>query len=98
MLVTVDVSQLYWRHGEMWTVARDAVRQTVVGTLPATEAAVTDYVQARLTNGHAVDFIDNGDSYTVAVGGNENVMSLFGTMTGIFGDVSAAVTMSVENY
>ncbi|MEM7497373.1 MAG: TadE family protein [Pseudomonadota bacterium] len=32
MLITADASQLYWMHGELWHVARDASRQAAIGT------------------------------------------------------------------
>lgn len=81
----------------MWTVAHDSVRQTVRGTMEASEDAVTAYVQSRLTPSHAVDFVDSGAGmHTVTIGSNESVMSFFGTMSGAFSGIHASVTMMVE--
>ncbi|MEL6266700.1 MAG: hypothetical protein AAFR52_13805 [Pseudomonadota bacterium] len=103
MLITVDVSQAYARHGEMWSAAYDATRQVANGRFDddvaidrPMEAVVRAHVHEMLGPGYGVTYAEVGRFHVTEVRSDVASMSFFGTLTAVLGDVRATITMVDE--
>ena len=96
-LLVLDVTHLHWRHAEMWTVARDAARQTAMGAVEPTQAAVENVVPRRLDPGYEAVFSSFPNAtHTVTVRTDVEDLALIGFLDLAFETVSASVTMAQE--
>ena len=95
IILTVDASVLYFRHGEMFNVARDAARSLAAGTLSLDEV---DQHVADALGGIDVDVeaTDQGNSYRVTIQRGEGSLSPFAVFEAVVPNLTATVVMSKE--
>lgn len=102
VFLTVDASLLYWRHGEMWNVARDVARTIAAGSLDgANDAELTSFVADRLgvTNVSVLTApTSDGEGVIVTVRRNPDFLTTFSFFANLLDDdISATVVMKVES-
>jgi Flp pilus assembly protein TadG len=103
LLITVDVSSLYWRNAAMWTVARDTTRQVVRGAFDdetgKTEAgAVEAYALSRLPDAREARYAFDADEarHVLEIEAAAARISLLGTVTGDFDRIRVRYAMASE--
>ncbi|MCL5777125.1 pilus assembly protein [Limibaculum sp. FT325] len=101
VFLTVDASLLYWRHGEMWNIARDVARTIASGSLDGTDNAA---VQAFLTDRLGITEATvqtaptlDGQGIIVRVERNPDFLTTFSIFSNLIGgDIAAEVVFRVE--
>lgn len=101
VFLTVDASLLYWRHGEMWNVARDVARTIAAGSLdPTNSANVTAFTTERLGVNNVTVLTaphPDGKSIIVTVRRDPDFLTTFSVFANLLGgDITATVVMRVE--
>lgn len=103
LVLTIDASLVYLRHGEMWNVARDLARTVAAGQQSTTSAEISNFIATRYETGvfGAGDFLaevqDTGTEIIVIVQHNGDGLSPLGIIEGLMGTpVVAAVRMRKE--
>jgi len=95
--LAIDVTMLYGRHAEMWTVARDAVRQTAMGALEADTASVQAFVQDRLDASYTASLSEvPGQTYTVTITASLDGLEFVPILDFVAEEMAARVTMVQE--
>ncbi|MEL6264517.1 MAG: hypothetical protein AAFR52_02555 [Pseudomonadota bacterium] len=104
MLFTADVSLMYWRHAEMWTVARNTVRQTVSGNFDDSAgspvaASVEAFATRQLTDGYTATYIHDGTNERcgVVISVAAGAISLTGNFAADLGTISVSYAMDMED-
>ncbi|MDT8343182.1 MAG: TadE/TadG family type IV pilus assembly protein [Thermohalobaculum sp.] len=100
VFLTVDASILYWRHGEMWNVARDVARTLASGAIAADEASLDDFVKQRfgVAEFTVLPPVFSGDQVSVTVQRNPDLLTTFSVFSNLIaGDISATVTFRVQS-
>ena len=104
LLLTVDASIVYWRHGEMWNAARDLARAVASNLQQTNQTAIDSFIAARYANTPFADSsnwnvqvsVASGD-VTVIVQKANGTLSGIGIIEGIMTvPVAAAVRMRME--
>lgn len=97
LLLAVDASLVFWRHGEMWNVARDLSRTVASGVQSTAPAEITKFLRARYATASQfgpTDFsasvTDNGTEFVVTVQHTGSGLSPIGIIEGLMGAPAAA--------
>ena len=101
VLMTVDVSHVYWRHAQMWTAAFDAVRQVAMGSFDGEAAPVPDmvtwYVNESLGPDYTATYERTEQHHRVSISLDLDRLSLLGSIVSMPETLTASVSIARED-
>jgi len=101
VFLTIDASLLYWRHGEMWNVARDVARTIAAGSLDGSSSSDLSAFAAERLGVTNVTVLTaphpDGKSVIVTVRRDPDFLTTFSVFSNLLGgDITATVIMRID--